>query len=654
MRFLSYLSFLLLAGSVQVSQAANIWEAGELTYPNNETEISAFINTEGNTQLQAVLCTKDSTNSYRFTLLLPEKLDSDSVIKVIIKTDDNEVEAYAEVSGNSMDIQIDESLMLSIPDSTKMTLSFDKDDADYLKIPAAIEVNMHGADMTIRNVASECTALCLGNGFKCNYPLLSSLLWPRDQYRNVQIDDIDDLCTTAVMPGYFKFTPTKSCKLALDRFYKKEGVGPLSYVYKIFKDKNSIFQQYVKNWNEAVALCPYSALDLPVTASDKEWYLILYSLVGKNHIREFPSSYYSVKKYTDDPTTLIYDIDNRYEMELLKYSSVLYRRVKGSVSAVNAVEKALKTWQDFYRQLVSALPSIHQAQAVRPVVYREMMLRVWNLAGKPTGLKILPENMFRQGTNGRPVTTEPLETQCSFFEGSGGDQFFFASEDCIKGFNDYMRTSPLNSKLYQNVVDSWNKFASNWAASQFYTDGIDDAVGEHPQANLALTIMSLFKLYGFGDYFLLRECISSRDADICGYEQHKAYSTYTKEFNNRLDSITNASDKDGSKLNALNELWLDYYHNLEEYLKDLVQRNIIPLWRAEFAKAIACVVQTNAILNFPYDREEFPQLSDDEEFEGTDSAGKRFTLEQNKLTTPDVIEPDQDEDVIDDDIIIPE
>ena len=66
------------------------------------------------------------------------------------------------------------------------------------------------------------------------------------------------------------------------------------------------------------------------------------------------------------------------------------------------------------------------------------------------------------------------------------------------------------------------------------------------------------------------------------------------------------------------------------------------------------MVQTNAILNFPYDREEFPQLSDDEEFEGTDSAGKRFTLEQNKLTTPDVIEPEQDEDIIDDDIIIPE
>jgi hypothetical protein len=91
-----------------------------------------------------------------------------------------------------------------------------------------------------------------------------------------------------------------------------------------------------------------------------------------------------------------------------------------------------------------------------------------------------------------------------------------------------------------------------------------------------------------------------------------------------------------------------------EYMKDLVNRNIIPLWRAEFAEAIACVVQTNAILNFPYDREEFPGPADNEEFEGTDSLGKHFTLEQNKLTTPDVIEPDQDEDIIDDDIIIPE
>ncbi len=90
MRVLSYLSFLFLTGTVQVAQAANIWESGELTYPNNETEISAFVNTAGNTQLQAVLCTKDASNSYRFTLLLPEKLDSDSVIKVMIKTDESD------------------------------------------------------------------------------------------------------------------------------------------------------------------------------------------------------------------------------------------------------------------------------------------------------------------------------------------------------------------------------------------------------------------------------------------------------------------------------------------------------------------------------------------------------------------------------------
>ncbi len=658
MRVLPKLLFLCFLGISPSCFSSNIWEAGELTYPNNETEISAFINTSGNTQLQAVLCAKDSTNAYRFTLLLPNKLDSDSVIKVTIKTDELEVEAYAEVSGNSLDIQIDENLMLSIPDSSKLTLSFDKEDAAYLGIPSSIDVNMHGADMTIRNVASECTALCLDNGFKCNYPLLSSLLWPRDKYRDVSVDDVDDLCSSMIVPGYYKFTPTKSCKLALDRFYKKEGEGPLSYVHKLFKDKNSAFQQYVKSWNEAVALCPYSALDLPVTASDKEWYLILYSLIGKNPVREFPSSYYAVKKYTADPTTLIYDIDNRYEMELLKYSSVLFRRVKGSVSAVNAVEKALKVWSDFYRQLGSALPSIQQAQAIRPVVYREMMLRVWNLAGKPMGLKILPKNLFKQGTNGRPVTKEPLERQCSFFEGSGGDQFYFASEECIKGFNDYMRTSPLNSKLYKDVVKSWNEFSSNWAASQFYTDGIDDAVGEHPQANLALTIMSLFKLYGFGDYFLVRECISSRDADICEYELHKAYSTYSKEYNYRLDSISNVSEKDGKKLNELNELWLNYYHNLELYMKDLVHRNIVPMWRAEFAMAMACIIQTSAILNFPYDREELPDLSkddSDDEIVTTNSQGKKLTFEQDHYSDPDGLDENQDDiDVIDEDVIIPE
>ena len=181
MRSLSYL-FVLTALTYSTNSNAAMWAAGDLTYANGETEVSAFVNAPGDTQLQAVLCSKNSQNNYRFTLLLPKKLDSDSVIKVNVKTDELNVEEYGEVSGNSLDLQMDETLLLAIPDSTKLSLVFDKEDAEYLGIPATIDVSMSGADMTLRNVASECTALCIGNDFKCNFPLLSSLLWPQDRY----------------------------------------------------------------------------------------------------------------------------------------------------------------------------------------------------------------------------------------------------------------------------------------------------------------------------------------------------------------------------------------------------------------------------------------------------------------------------------------
>lgn len=287
MRSLSYL-FVLIALTYSTNSNAAMWAAGDLTYANGETEVSAFVNSPGDTQLQAVLCSKNSQNNYRFTLLLPKKLDSDSVIKVNVKTDELNVEEYGEVSGNSLDLQIDENLLLAIPDSTKLALVFDKEDAEYLGIPATIDVSMSGADMTLRNVASECTALCIGNDFKCNFPLLSSLLWPQDRYEKSYIDNIDDLCTAQLRPNLYKFNYTDSCKLALDRFYKKDGIGPLSYIYKLFNDKNSVFSKYNESWNKVISLSSASALNLPIKADGREWYLALYSLVGKRHIKEFP------------------------------------------------------------------------------------------------------------------------------------------------------------------------------------------------------------------------------------------------------------------------------------------------------------------------------------------------------------------------------
>ena len=69
-------------------------------------------------------------------------------------------------------------------------------------------------------------------------------------------------------------------------------------------------------------------------------------------------------------------------------------------------------------------------------------MRIWNLAGKPQGIRLLPENAFKQGTGGKTVTGETLESQCSFFEGANGEQFYFASDSCINGIEDYMRISP--------------------------------------------------------------------------------------------------------------------------------------------------------------------------------------------------------------------
>ena len=73
MRSLSYL-FVLIALTYSTNSNAAMWAAGDLTYANGETEVSAFVNSPGDTQLQAVLCSKNSQNNYRFTLLLPKSL----------------------------------------------------------------------------------------------------------------------------------------------------------------------------------------------------------------------------------------------------------------------------------------------------------------------------------------------------------------------------------------------------------------------------------------------------------------------------------------------------------------------------------------------------------------------------------------------------
>lgn len=146
--------------------------------------------------------------------------------------------------------------------------------------------------------------------------------------------------------------------------------------------------------------------------------------------------------------------------------------------------------------------------------------------------------------------------------------------------------------------------------------------------------------------------------DICGYEAHKAYYTYSKEYKYRLESITNVSDEDGKNLNDLNELWLDYYHTLDDYLDELVDKGYLEQWRASFVKGLACIIETNALLNFPYDRAELPDVSlkNDTNMDGDviNDKGNKMTIEQDRYQDYQGDDSDYDPDAdIDDDIIVP-
>lgn len=411
------------------------------------------------------------------------------------------------------------------------------------------------------------------------------------------------------MNGGFKFNNSSACKFALDRFYAHSGVGPLSFLNDLFNGKDSLYKKYQEQWNKAVSLAPSGAVRQDVYADNSEWYLMLYSFAGSRHIKSFPNSYYDILRLKDDPTTLVYDVDNRYEMETLKYAAVLHRRVSSSVQATTAVEAAIKAWTDFYREFLATLPQIQQAQALRPVIYRSMLMRIWYLAGMPQGITLSPANAFHQGRDGKTTTGDFLEKSCSFFDGANGEEFYFASDDCIKGIKSQLRIEGLKTDSYQAVVDAWDEFSKQWSQSMFFSDSIDDAVGEHPRSNLGLALLSLYKIYGFGDYFLLRECVSSRDPDICEYEAQKTYTSYAQERDNRLNAISAVSADDAKVLKDLDILWQKYYDALDNYVQELVAKGKIPHWRASFVKGMASIVQTNALLTIPYDREELPDES---------------------------------------------
>lgn len=645
-----FLSFLLLVSPIKsFALGLDMWEAGRLDYAYGGSEVAAFVNTKDQIQLQIVLCSKDQPYSFRMSLLLPHKHEASGIIPVRLNVDGQVTNVYAEISGNSLEFQVGTSFLITIPDSPNFEMEFSKDDASYLKIPQVLSFAMSNANLVLSEVAKSCVILHGKQNFKINEQLISGILWPRqgfnsltnssynnknkDSLANSKYRNIESLCLrfnnnerryTKVVTGLVSsihdqqsmpmFYPTNECKAALDDIYEAQGKLSLSFLPELFKDPTGHYQRYMALWNNVLtdsARMDFKNLDSQL--SDFDYYLTLFSLFSDSKITQYPQSYYDILKLKEDPSTFLYTMDNRYELETVKYASVLSRRLTGFLSPRQNASEAISAWHQFYQELSLLLPPISKAQAIRPVLYRQMLMRIWRLAGYPEPLHLRPKYAFVQGTNGKPTTSEPLEARCSIFEGSNGDQFFFASNDCVKSISNDLRNLGMINNDYYHVLDCWDAFAKAWTKSNFYhTDG-QDAVGEHLRSSLALTLLSLYKNYGFGDYFLLNKCISSRDSDICSYEVNNYYESYFSDLRKTIAAIAQVSNRDARELKKLNDLWSAYYDSLKVYTKNLASKNRIALWRSEFVLGVAVTCQSEAILNSRYNRDGIQSSLDDSE-----------------------------------------
>ena len=657
------------AKSYALGLGIDVWEAGRLDYAYGGAEVAAFVNTKDQIQLQIVLCSKDQPYAFRMSVLLPHKHEASGIIPVRLNVDGQVTNVYAEISGNSLEFQVGTAFLITLPDSPNFEMEFSKEDASYLKIPSVLSFSMSNSDMVLSEVAKSCVILHEQQNFKSNEQLLSGILWPRQGFNSLskgsvgagasaagagastgagapgagagaiegeaKYRNIESLCLRSNEDGkpYKKvvtglvssihdqdsmpyFYPSKECKAALDDIYEAQGKLSLSFLPELFKDPTGNYQRYMMLWNNVLsdtARMDFKYVDSPL--SDFDYYLTLFSLFSDSKISQYPQSYYDILKLKEDPSTFLYTMDNRYELETVKYASVLARRLTGFLSPRQNASEAISAWHQFYQELSLVLPPISKAQAIRPVLYRQMLMRIWRLAGFPEPLHLRPKYAFVQGTNGKPTTSEPLEARCSIFEGSNGDQFFFASNDCVKSIATDLRNLGLINNDYYQVLDCWDAFAKAWTKSNFYhTDG-QDAVGEHLRSSLALTLLSLYKNYGFGDYFLLNKCISSRDSDICAYEANNYYESYSSDLRKTIAAIAQVSSKDARELKNLNDLWAKYYDSLKLYTKNLAAKSRIPLWKSEFVLGVAITCQSEAILNSRYSRDGIQStLSEDAEF----------------------------------------
>lgn len=400
------------------------------------------------------------------------------------------------------------------------------------------------------------------------------------------------------------FVLTQKCRAALDQVYERTGKDALSFLHELFYQPSGHYQQYMRLWNGVVIdTAHWELLQPEPQIKDFDYYLALFSLFSNTAITQYPQSYYDILKSREDPSSFIYGIENRYELETVKYYAVLARRINSSLSLKRNVSKALMAWGEFYQEFTMALPPIAKAQALRPVIYRQMLMRIWRLAGYPETLHLRPENSFVHGSEGKTTTNELLEARCSVFEGNNGDQFFFASPACVQAISLDLRNLGLSGAPLQEVVKRWDEFATAWQQSVFYLPNDEDVIGEHPRSGLALALLSIYKTYGFGDYFLLRKCLSSRDSDICAYDADLNYDVYQSELRKTIAALSTVSGKDARSLSDLNKLWSRYYESLCAYTNGLAQAGKIEAWRALFVQAVASTLQSETVLNAMFARQ---------------------------------------------------
>lgn len=416
------------------------------------------------------------------------------------------------------------------------------------------------------------------------------------------------------------FVLSEQCRLALDQVYARTGHEALSYLRELFLQPEGNYQRYAQRWISVMEDAVRLDFEKPQIArarveraaqlmQDYDYYLALYTLFssGLSYLTQYPQSYYDLTQWGKDPSTFLYAMDNRYELETVKYASVLVRRLTGFITPRRNVEEALSAWWSFYQELCVLLPPLARAQSIRPVVYRQMLMRLWQQAGYPEGLHLRPEYAYVQGRHGKIATGESLEAKCSMFEGSSNDQFFFASPECEAIISTDMRLLGYYNEDLRQVWRRWHEYLDAWQRSPFAHHQGSGSAGVNLESNLPLTLLSLYKSYGFGDYYLLRKCISSRDSDICAYETFKNKESYQSDLRKSIATLSKISRREAKSLSELDRLWQRYYESLCTFTDNLVARGMLSPWRAPFVQGVAVTAQAEAMINGLY-----PSVSGDE------------------------------------------